>query len=308
MQMRNQQFLEAVLGAAGASALSKATRYSPEIQSLVLSRTVLAWIQAETEHDGLVPGIEGSYVSFSKSEAGFNGTIAIGSELHRFENASLFHLAASVAVAVDADHEIPAVAAVSASDIERLGKSIDIMARQQMIGREMAKNARSNIDAGCDIDTCRDCGVDPPGANSDCEACEAYAKKYPKAIAYVDELEKAKVGPGKPAGAIAPKPPEAPTASAPAPTTAAMTPKLPKPSAPPKLPKMKLSLSEASRKCPVCVTAQFRGDAFTGCLCLRDLAKHSKVVSTDDTGHTLQLSSAWDREAIATLLEAVGRS
>ncbi len=287
MQMRNQQFLEAVLGPAGAAALSKATRYSPEIQSLVLSRTVLAWIQAETEHDGMVPGVEGSYVAFSKSEAGFTGTISIGSELHRFENASLFHLAASVAVAVDADHEIPAVADVSASDIERLGKSIDIMARQQMIGREMAKNAAVEKD-------------------DDELTDEEYEAKHGS-----KRLEKAKVGPGKPAGAIAPKPPEAPTASAPAPTTAAMTPKLPSPSkpmGPPKLPKMKLSLSEASRECPVCGIAQFRGPAFTGCLCLRDLAKHSKVVSTDTTGHTLQLSSAWDREAVATLLEAVGRA
>lgn len=268
---RNHQFLEAVLGAAGAGALFKAAERSVEIQNALLPRAVLAWIKVEQEHAGELPGIVGSYVSFCKSDTGFDGSVAIGDELYKFEGASLFHLAASVAVAIDADAETSVE--MKDLDIERLGKSIDLLAQRTRLMR-LLKSSELEDEELSDED---------------------YEKKHGK-----KRFAKT-AGPGKPSGAIAPTPPTAPTAKAPAPTTTPMK------SAKAKAP-VKLSLSEAAHKCSLCGSAQFTGPRFTGCLCLGGLAKSARVLSADAEGFVVQLSSDWDSAAVATLLEAVGRT
>lgn len=274
-------FMEAVLGPDGTKALLKAAERSAAIGSALLPRTALAWVRAVSSYEGELPGLPGTSITYGLDGEGFKGTISIGQELHKFEGASLFHLAASVAVAVDLNRA-PVSDDLRDIDIEQLGKSIDCLA--DVRAKRMAKAASDEDDALSDED---------------------YKKKHGK-----ERLKKA--GMGRPAGAIAPVAPTAPTAKAPPPTAAALKPKAPAtapeslPSAKTKGSSIKLTRSEASHRCSMCGSGQFDGKAFVGCLCLRSLAKAVTVQSNDDAGVVLKLTG-WDRESVFTLLESVGR-
>jgi hypothetical protein len=288
---KNQNFLEAVLGQTGTIALLKASQHSEEIHNALMPRSVLAWIKAKQDFEGNIPGTDG-FVSFKKSENGFSGEVAIGEELHKFVDASLFHVAASVAVAIDAEYE--AVSGLRDLDLERLGKSIDLLASREHIVGLLVKS-----DEGMAIANAKDA--------EDELSDEEYEKKYGK-----KRLEKAGAGPGKPAGAIAPTAPTAPTATAPPPKTQPMKPaKVPgafpavKPATTP-APTMKLKMSEANFACKLCGETQMKGPKFKGCFCFAGLAKSARVIAADEEGFTIQLSNDWDSESIATLLEAVG--
>ncbi len=280
MKPRNLAFLQSVLGLDGAAALSKASERSPELEAALLPRTVLAWLRSEEEFGGKLPGV-GNFVSFEKGEAGYDGRVQIGDEMHLFEGASIFHVVASVAVAIDSDHGATP-SALRDLDIERLGKSIDILARQKMIGRELAKSAETKED-----DELTD---------------EQYETKHGK-----KRLEKSKVGPGPAAGPIAPAAPAAPTATQKAPTTAAM--KSPaKPVGLPKAPKvasMSLTRSEANKTCPMCAGAHFRGTDFVGCVCIRELSK--SIVATETAeGYDLKVTGL-GRDELFTVFESLGK-
>ncbi len=273
-------FLRAVLGPDGTAALLKAAERSAALGSALLPRAALAWVKASPSYKGEIPGLPGTSVSYELGDGGFTGSISIGKELHKFEKASLFALAASVSVAVDMDRA--PVPGLRDLDIEKLGKSIDGLA--EVRAKSMAKAAEE---------------VDEDLSDED------YKKKHGK-----DRLKKA--GMGRPAGAIAPVAPTAPTAKAPPPTAAALKPKAPAtapeslPSAKAKGSSIKLTRSEVSHSCSVCGSSQFKGKAFVGCLCLRSLAKSVTVQSHDDAGVVLKLTG-WDRDSIFTLLESVGR-
>lgn len=284
---KNQSFLEAVLGSTGTIALLKASQQSEEIHNALMPRSVLAWIKAAQDFEGYIPGTDDTFVSFSKSEKGFSGEVAIGEELYKFTDASLFHLAASVAVAIDAEYE--AVSGLKDLDLERLGKSIDLLASREHIVGLLEKS-----------DTDKD-----PVEDGDLDD-EAYEKKYGK-----KRLEKAGAGPGKPAGAIAPTAPTAPTATAPPPKTQPMKPAKVQGAfpavKPTPAPTMKLKMSEADFACKLCGEKQFKGPKFKGCFCFSGLAKSARVIAADEEGFTVQLNEDWDSESIAALLEAVGR-
>jgi hypothetical protein len=69
---------------------------------------------------------------------------------------------------------------------------------------------------------------------------------------------------------------------------------------------VKVSKSQSEHKCGLCGLAQFKGGAFRGCICFRDLAKSAKV-TPDGDGYTLEFKGQdWDEDAIQTLLEALG--
>jgi hypothetical protein len=272
MQISSVKFLESVLGHNGANALCKAAQRSTDVENVLLSRTVLAWLRADSNYQGNIPGLPESYVSFVKSEGGFTGEITIGHYLHKFEAASVFHLAASVAVAIDENHAAPLPTSLTANDIERLGKSIDLLACQHF---SLMKSKK--CESGCKL------------------------VKDHEGKCKLDLDKSLESNNGKPAAPIPPAPPEAPVATAPQPSATDIG------SKPPKAAKIKITKNEAYRKCEVCMTSQFAAAAFTGCLCLRDLAKHSRVITADSMGFVLQLSSAWDKDAVMTLWEAIGR-
>jgi hypothetical protein len=283
MDKASFQFLSAVLGDDGASALQKAAERSSELSSVLVPRAILAWLNTAGRYDfeGEVPGIENSYISFSKSSKGFDGSVDMYGERYEFEGASMFHLAASVATVVGIDHELGV--GVRDSDIERLGKSIDLLARTRLLSSELAKSKIECIGA---------------------EQCKTEGCKHG------EPLEKGK--PGQMAAPIAPTAPMAPTATAPKPV-APVKAKLPKLPGSAQLPKTKLpattsiamTKAEASAECFVCGVAQFDHGHFDGCFCFRELAKSAKATESDD-GYVLEVNG-WGKDDITTLLEAVGR-
>jgi GNAT superfamily N-acetyltransferase len=132
------KFLEAVLGSDGAKALAKAVDRQPTLAAVIVPRAILSWLDyaASLEYEGGIPSIADSYVQFSKTEKGFNGAISLGDGLYDFEEASVYHLAASIAVALGVESQ-PLEADVRDTVLVRLGKSLDTLAKAQILMKEL---------------------------------------------------------------------------------------------------------------------------------------------------------------------------
>jgi hypothetical protein len=138
------QFLKAVLGDDGASALQKAAERSQAIENALVPRAILAWIgiAARSEHKGKLPGLDNTFVEFRKSESGYSGQIAVGDDVYEFTNQSLYHLAASVAVSMGVDHErVPSN--IRDKDLANLGKSIDLLVKARVVTENYLKKAEA---------------------------------------------------------------------------------------------------------------------------------------------------------------------
>ena len=170
MDDRKFKFLRGVLGLDGAMALTKAAERSSHIGSALLPRTILAWlgVAARSDYEGDLPGVDNTYIQFAKSEDHYTGSISIGEVIYSFEKANLYHLAASIAVALGSDHEgIPP--ALRDLDIQRLGKNIDTLAKARVAIAELKRQRTSpeelfkaiaEIPAGAQVGT----GGQPPNS------------------------------------------------------------------------------------------------------------------------------------------------
>lgn len=257
-----------------------------------MPRAILAWIQSASLYEGEVPGVPQAFVSFQKSDVGFSGSVGLGDDTYKFEGASLFHLAASVAVAMGVEYE-EVSADLRDLDIEKLGKSIDLLAKARRAAVELQKGRKWMGDHPGDEDL------------SDAE----FERKYDCDRDEVRRrMAKAAEGPGPAHAPNAPAAPTPPTPVAPQPGKASL-PKLPKPPSAAKPGKaMKLTRSETTHACPSCGQAQFQGNVFRGCICFRDLAKSATVQDANENDVTIKLdTSAWDGDALLTFLESIGR-
>jgi hypothetical protein len=135
---RRQQFLTAVLGETGSAALMKACERSEALDQLLVPRAILAWVNSASLFDGEVPGLT-SHVMFEKSESGFAGSIELPTGVYKFENASVFHIVASVAGALGVD-TTETTDDLRDLDIERLGKSVDLLAKVRRVRSELEKS------------------------------------------------------------------------------------------------------------------------------------------------------------------------
>lgn len=133
-----RKFMAAALGADGAKALVKAAEREPRLEQILVPRAIVGWLTftAAHEYEGPVPGLDNSYVQFQKSDRGFTGNISLNEGVYSFENASIYHLAASIAMALgvetgslDAD--------VRDTVLVKLGKSIDTLAKAQVLMQEL---------------------------------------------------------------------------------------------------------------------------------------------------------------------------
>jgi hypothetical protein len=116
-----------------------------------------------------------------------------------------------------------------------------------------------------------------------------------------------------PGTAAAPRPPQGPTpptlvqpnnvkqAAAGAAGTAQT---MPLPQVSKKKPSIQVTKSESQKKCLHCTRTQFNQDAFKGCFCFSALAKNVKTILTKE-GYTLEFGTAWDADAIATLVDTL---
>ena len=138
MNVKGRHFLSRILGVDGSEAMARAVDRHEPLESVLLPRAILSWIKAVGPfgHDGSIPGVADSHLKFSKNEEGFAGSVNIYDFVYEFEKASVFHLASSLALALDVD---PTGIGIKDLDIERLGKSIDMLVKATIVKEELAK-------------------------------------------------------------------------------------------------------------------------------------------------------------------------
>jgi hypothetical protein len=285
-------FLSAVLGPEGADALLKAVVRSPELGNALVPRTVFAWLSTLLgDFEGSVPG-SGTAIALQKTESGYHGHIGSGDSLFRFENSSIFQVVASVSVALGVTHD-QVSPRIRDFDLDKLGKSIDLIAKSQFVTRELQKKEEEQKAAK------QDYFIE--------KLLQGLERRKPGSLKKIKEkIEKKGKEDKGPAHAPTPaEPPEPPTSVQPEPGPPAPKPQKPKM---PKVPTIKLTRSEIDSECPLCGKGQFGGSKFVGCACLGSLAKSVTTVSFEEEGAILRLDpKEWGQDEIATLFESVGR-
>lgn len=131
-----KDFLIAVAGPSGAQALLKATERIPGLESVIVPRALVAWLNlvARTGFEGPIPGSPNSYCRLQKGEHGYTGAVTVGDFVHSFEDNTVLHTAASLAVSMGIN-SIPSD--VGAEQLQRLGKSLDLLIKAKAISESM---------------------------------------------------------------------------------------------------------------------------------------------------------------------------
>jgi hypothetical protein len=137
MKDAKYRFMCGVLGEDGAKALTKAAERHSSLHGAILPRTIIAWLGISSQYEGELPGVDNTYISFTKSEGKYNGTISINDEIYPLSAASLFHTAAAVAVALGAAPKPEP--ALRDLDLAKLGKSIDLLAKAKVVALTLSK-------------------------------------------------------------------------------------------------------------------------------------------------------------------------
>lgn len=328
-------FLREVLGADGAEALLKAVRRNGALDAVLMPRAILSWTMtaASWGYEGHIPGLEGSVATFRKSETPglFSGQLGA----IQFTETTLYRLAAHVAVALQAEPG-PIDKQLRDLDIARLGKSIDVLAKAQLLASNVKPRVMSDhgdfevLHAGLGTKpyllrrkSDQRVLIDqvPTLADAQKLAEEQVAKTPPPQVPPTPELDKVEL-PGmtaKPREALAPiapeqprtqpkqKAPELPSADGKGPGVKA-PPRTPEkiPSTEVKPPTMKIGKTEAhSQRCQLCREVQFSAPGrFSGCLCLRALA-HDVLVKSDGPRYELTFGASWDEDARSALFEVL---
>jgi hypothetical protein len=281
MDDRKYAFLKAVLGDDGACSLKKAADRIENLESAIVPRAIMAWlgVAARGDYEGELPGVEDSYLDFAKNiDSTYTGSIAIGSGVFPFQNASVFHLAASVALALDAEFEDTNI---KDTDLVKLGKSIDVLAK--------AKYVASADDLIKKIAQGKGAGSGAPGAptRSGVPAPPKVAAPPTKQIGQPGPVGKQPKGPPKEA-----KPPKA------------------------TIPKLKVTAKKSFQitaksidsKCKECGLALVKNEKFVGCMCLKETARFVDLAKHDAEHYVITFGKAMDDDAVATVLDTLGVS
>lgn len=236
--MSSIEFLRQVLGAEGANALKKAAERAPVLDSVLIPRTIVAWLTTaiRLNYEGNVPGLDNSYIKVvKKSDESLDGLVMIGDTTYPFENSSVPHVAAAIGVALGAELK-PIDEDLKEIELSQLGKSIDLLVKARICSEELAKNP-----------PCEECGGDFAGQDDEGHwYCKAHGNKVKK----FDQVH---------GQAHEPTEPVKPQAVQKQPQVSAK--------------ELKLSEKESQRECQDCGGKQFKGGKLVGCMCLRDLVK-----------------------------------
>lgn len=343
MNDTSASFLEEALGKAGADALLKAVRRSPALASVLVPRAIIGWAMsaAAWEYQGFLPGRNGYGVAFRKSEKPglYSGSITDGLNTETFTDATLYRVAAHLAVWLKAEPG-PVDAQLKDLDLARLGKSIDTLAKAQLLAQATTPQVVATYG---DIDVVhaglgthpfmlrrrRDLRVIIDGLDSLADARRLAEDQSRADLAPTPDLDKVEP-PGsthKPTAQQGPTPPEAPkmqprqqrppprgdgkvTRVKAPPRTDADIEGLPPP---PKVdlakqPQLKVGKAEAhGNRCQLCHQTQFSPDgSLMGCLCFRGLiAAGDVLVKAEEDSYSLTFGASWDEDARAALLEAL---
>lgn len=262
-------FLAGVLGEDGAKALRKAAERSRELENALVPRTILAWLvtASRLNYEGEIPGAPNTYVRFEKSEqGGYNGSVAYGDEVYNFQNASLYHVAGSVALSLGIDAD-PVDPSLRDADLVRLGKSIDLLAKARLVVDSLKK-------------------VEPPGQAASPRQTAAQQPDAPRKQSAI------------------PKPPEKKPQPYTPPAPKEKVEQV-KPIRLPGMRTLKVTKSQSERDCPECGGRLFKAETFNGCMCFRDLKKATST-RKDGEGYVLTFGKEWDSESIRVLINTLG--
>ena len=283
MDAKKYDFLRAVVGDDGASALRKAADRLGDLEGAIVPRAIMAWlgVAARGDYEGSIPGVQDSYLDFAKNEDGtYSGSITIGEGVFPFQNATVFHLAASISVALGAQ-ELDDDSRFKNMDLVKLGKSIDIMAKAKFISNaeDLAKDLVKAVPG-------------PPHAPT--------LTGVPQiAVAPVKQVDK---GPQPPPGQKPKKPPT--EAKVPKATVPKLKVKIPK-NEPGGGKKFLVSDTAAKSECGVCGLPLIKNEKFSGCMCFKETARY--VTLTKNAGKTyINFSRSVDDDAIAAILDTLG--
>lgn len=278
MAERVYDFLTATLGQEGSAALKKACDRVPDLGALMFPRAVMAWISfvAPRGYEGSIPGTDG-FLKFSKTEDSaestkeqYAGEVTFNGNTYTYSNASLYQIAAAVALAIGAKAK-EVNPKLKADELVSLGKSVDVLVKAHAANEQLRKADQTGATAKPKAQQ----GPVAPGAPQPPKVGGATLPKPPQPV-----------GPPDAPGAAVAKPPKLP----------GMGKKLQ-----PKLPALKVGKSELATPCSICGETQFSGNKFSGCVCLRALAK-SVTSSEKPDGVLLTFGSTWDREDIESLM------
>lgn len=308
-----QKFLKASLGEEGAAALLKAVGREPKLASVLIPRAIVGWLQFVThnEYEGPIPGIDNSYVQFTKAQTGFTGVLGLSDGVYEFQKSSLYHLASAISLAIGHEPESidPEVRNVV---LNKLGKSIDTLAKAMVVTQLLAKRAMgpmkltshgsyhvehtgkpdkpysvvhtpSNQVVQTHINSLKDADVIAQWHH------KTHGPAGPKPLAKEVSL------PGqsqKPTAQKGPIGPQGPIAKQPA---------MPGPKAPKSI---SVTKSQAERQCHVCGGYNFADGRFKGCICFRDLAPDTVSTAYND-GYVLEFRKTAEPDAVNLLFRTL---
>lgn len=311
-----KKFLKASLGDEGAAALLKAVGREPKLASVLIPRAIVGWLSfvTQNEYEGAIPGIDNSYVQFTKAQTGFSGVLGLSDGVYEFQKSSLYHLASAISLAIGHEPESldPAVRDIV---LNRLGKSIDTLAKAQVVTQLLAKRAMGpmkltthgsyhvehtgNPDSPYSVIHSASAKPVQTGIKSlkDADSIAQWHHKThgPAGPANLHLAEQSGTGIMQaPTAQIPPIGPKGPISKAPAQSASAAA----KPKA------MSVTKSQAKRQCHVCGGYNFVNDSFKGCICFRDLAPDTTTTSYRD-GYVLEFRKSAEPEAVALLLRTL---
>lgn len=147
MDPRKHAFLQAVVGGDGAKALAKAAS-SPDLEWAIFPRVVMSWLEVvghAGDYDADLPGAPDTKLKLEKAEDGaYRGSINIGDQLYAFDDASLYHVAGSVAVALGTDHD-RAPQLLRSSALAKLGKNIDLLVKSRALRKAQEQRRQQSL-------------------------------------------------------------------------------------------------------------------------------------------------------------------
>ena len=142
-----KDFLQAIAGTSGAQALMKAAERNPGLESVIVPRALVSWLNLVGAHgfEGQIPGSPNSYCRLHKNEHGYTGVVTVSDFVHSFEDNTVLHTAASLAVSMGVSG-VPGD--IGPEQLQRLGKSLDLLIKAKVIAEGLELRKARLIPAG----------------------------------------------------------------------------------------------------------------------------------------------------------------
>lgn len=276
MDSKTFSFLKATLGTDGATAMRRAVGRDPRLEYYLIPRTLLGWVMSKSQYEGSLPGVNTVYVSFNKSESGYSGHLGVSTNpVVPFQHSDEFSLVAELATSMGFQ-----TGSFEGTDkmLSMLGKSVDALLKARAATRALAKTGVAAIDKPGQTHQ----ATQPDGPGIAVKPTAVQGAKNPNQPVKLDVEPDTHIS--DKLGANIPKPKGT----------------LPKPAGTVKPTTVKMGKSELTKKCKTCAGTMFKSEKFVGCMCWRDLAKHSTTTVYGD-GVVVEFKKSADPQVVRAL-------